>query len=121
MGKWDKEKEIVLAAARGISEKGLVTGTAGNVSLRLAPEGNLHLLAVTPSCRPYGSLSIDDIQVIDFSGNAVIDRADLTLFRPHLFTSAGGGGYDFAFDLNGDGVIDRWDYLILRRRRGVSP
>jgi L-fuculose-phosphate aldolase len=71
LGKWNKEKEIVLAAARGMMEKGLVVGTAGNVSLRLIPDGQLRLLAITPSSRPYNSLSADDIQVIDFDGQTV--------------------------------------------------
>ncbi|OGO45670.1 MAG: hypothetical protein A2Z05_06325 [Chloroflexi bacterium RBG_16_60_22] len=50
---------------------GLVVGTAGNVSLRLAPEDARPLLAITPSARPYGSLGVDDIQIMDFDADTV--------------------------------------------------
>jgi L-ribulose-5-phosphate 4-epimerase len=66
MGRWLKEKKEVLAFARKMLDKGLVTGTAGNVSRRLAPEGNRPLLAITPSSRDYHSLTPDDIQILDF-------------------------------------------------------
>jgi len=66
MSKWLEEKKIVLEAGKNMLEKGLVVGTAGNVSLRLPPEGCQELLAITPSSRYYDLLSIDDIQVIDF-------------------------------------------------------
>jgi len=52
-----------------MSARGLVVGTAGNVSLRLP--GKRPLLAITPSSLPYDSLTPDDIQVIDFSGQKV--------------------------------------------------
>jgi L-ribulose-5-phosphate 4-epimerase len=68
VGKWDKEKDIVLEVARRMVKKGLVAGTAGNVSLRLPPEGDRGLMAVTPSSRPYAALSAGDIQVVDFDG-----------------------------------------------------
>jgi L-fuculose-phosphate aldolase len=68
---WLKEKKEVLAAAREMREKGLVTGTAGNVSQRLEPQGNQPLLAITPSSRDYNSLSPDDIQILDFDTQKV--------------------------------------------------
>jgi L-ribulose-5-phosphate 4-epimerase len=68
---WLKEKEEVLAAARKILEKGLVTGTSGNVSCRLAPEGKRSLLAITPSSRDYLTLEPDDIQILDFAARKV--------------------------------------------------
>jgi L-fuculose-phosphate aldolase len=68
---WLKEKKAVLAAARQILKKGLVTGTAGNVSLRLEPEGRRSLLAITPSSRNYLSLTPDDIQILDFDARKV--------------------------------------------------
>jgi L-fuculose-phosphate aldolase len=52
-------------------EKGLVVGTAGNVSLRLPGEGEKPLLAITPSSRHYDLLSVEDIQVIDFKTRTV--------------------------------------------------
>ena len=71
MSQWLNEKKIVLEAAQQMLAKGLVIGTAGNVSLRLPPEGNCELLAITPSAQPYDSLSVDDIQIIDFNTRTV--------------------------------------------------
>ena len=71
MSRWREEKKIVLEAARQMPEKGLVVGTAGNVSLRLPPEGKRELLAITPSSRHYDSLGVDDIQIIDFESKSV--------------------------------------------------
>jgi L-fuculose-phosphate aldolase len=71
MSQWREEKKIVLEAAQKMLEKGLVVGTAGNVSLRLPPEGDRQLLAITPSSRHYDSLSVDDIQIIDFKSKTV--------------------------------------------------
>ena len=66
MTKWPEEKNQVLEASREIARKGLVVGTAGNVSLRLPPVDGREILAITPSGRYYDSLTLDDIQVIDF-------------------------------------------------------
>jgi L-ribulose-5-phosphate 4-epimerase len=71
VSRWLKEKKIVMEAAQRMLAKGLVIGTAGNVSLRLPPEGNSQLLAITPSALPYDSLSVDDIQIIDFNTRTV--------------------------------------------------
>ena len=46
---------------------GLVTGTSGNVSQRLAPpDGSAELVAMTPMGRAYETLQDDDIAVVDF-------------------------------------------------------
>ncbi|MCK4274750.1 MAG: class II aldolase/adducin family protein [Dehalococcoidales bacterium] len=71
MGQWRQEKKIVLEAAQKMLEKGLVVGTAGNISLRLPPEGERQLLAITPSARHYDLLGADDIQIVDFNGQTV--------------------------------------------------
>ena len=71
MSKWSDEKKQVLDAARKMAEKGLVVGTAGNVSLRLPPEGDRELLAITPSSLYHDSLDVDDIQILDFKGKTV--------------------------------------------------
>ena len=56
---------------------GLVTGTSGNVSLRLkSPRDAGQLLAITPSGRSYASLEEDDIVVVDSDLEAV--EGDLT-------------------------------------------
>jgi L-fuculose-phosphate aldolase len=71
MSRWLKEKKLVLAAARQMLAGGLVTGTAGNVSLRLEVDGGRRLLAITPSSREYPSLTPDDIQIVDFDGQKI--------------------------------------------------
>ena len=71
MGQWREEKKVVLEAAQQMPEKGLVVGTAGNISLRLPPEGERELLAITPSSQPYDSLVVDDIQIVDFNGKTI--------------------------------------------------
>lgn len=71
MSKWQTEKQTVLDAGREMLRKGLVVGTSGNVSMRLAPEGDRQLLAITPSSKYYDSMAVDDIQVVDFEGEPV--------------------------------------------------
>jgi hypothetical protein len=56
----------------------------------------------------------------DFNGDAKISRKDLGLLREHYRSRVGDERYDFAFDLDSDGKINRRDYLILRRRKGHS-
>ncbi len=68
---WDSEKKAVIEAAQEMAKKGLVVGTAGNVSLRLKDPSGRELLAITPSGRYYDSLNVDDIVVVDFAGQRV--------------------------------------------------
>lgn len=71
MGQWREEKRLVLETAQKMLKKGLVVGTAGNISLRLPPEGKRQMLAITPSARHYDLLGVDDIQIVDFDGQTV--------------------------------------------------
>jgi L-fuculose-phosphate aldolase len=71
MSAWQSEKQAVLDAARKMLEKGLVVGSSGNVSQRLPVAGGRDLIAITPSSRPYDTLTADDIQVIDFDGRHI--------------------------------------------------
>ena len=65
--RWASEKRRVVSAAQEMAALGLVTGTSGNVSMRLLPaDGAEELLAVTPLGRPYVGLNDDDIVVVDF-------------------------------------------------------
>lgn len=68
---WDSEKKAVIEVAQEMERKGLVVGTAGNVSLRLKDPSGRELLAITPSGRYYDSLKVDDIVVVDFEGQRV--------------------------------------------------
>jgi L-fuculose-phosphate aldolase len=71
MNQWREARKTVLEAARKMSEKGLVTGTSGNVSLRLPKQGERQLMAITPTSRHYDTLSTDDVPIIDFDGKNV--------------------------------------------------
>lgn len=58
------ERQEVLAAVRRIVEAGLVAGSSGNVSRRIArPDGDL--FAVTASRVPYHRFGLDDVLVVD--------------------------------------------------------
>jgi L-fuculose-phosphate aldolase len=60
-------KEDVLEAAKGMLAKGLVAGTAGNVSGRI---DDAHV-CLTPSSVPYETMTVDDLVVTDLEGNVV--------------------------------------------------
>src|SRR5882724_10795875 len=60
-------KEMLLATAKEMIAKGLVEGTAGNLSARL-PDGNAVL---TPSSLAYETMTLDDLVVCDLDGNVL--------------------------------------------------
>ena len=60
-------REAVLAAAHRMLAAGLVEGTSGNISGRL-PDG---LVCVTPSSVAYDTMTLDDLVVVDLSGEVV--------------------------------------------------
>ena len=61
----------VLAAAKDMLRRGLVEGTAGNISARRF-DGNI---VITPSSVDYGDMALDDLVVVDPEG-AVLHAAD---------------------------------------------
>jgi L-fuculose-phosphate aldolase len=71
MSDWREARKTVLETALKMSEKGLVVGTSGNISLRLSLQDGRHLLAITPTSRHYDTLKTDDIPIIDFDGKNV--------------------------------------------------
>lgn len=71
LSQWLEAKKLVLETSRLMLEKGLVVGTSGNVSLRLPPEGNRALLAITPTGCYYDTMDVDDIQILDFEAEPV--------------------------------------------------
>jgi L-fuculose-phosphate aldolase len=95
MSQWREAKKAVLEAAREMAEKGLVVGTAGNISLRLPYDGKRHLLAITPSSKHYDLIGIDDIQIVDFNG----EKAEGDL-RPSIETPMHIGIYKARKDVN---------------------
>lgn len=60
-------REQILAAGNELLDKGLVTGTWGNISVRLSEQ----LFAVTPSGRNYLTLTADDIVIVNAAGDRV--------------------------------------------------
>ncbi|MGV0720343.1 L-fuculose-phosphate aldolase [Mycolicibacterium elephantis] len=63
----DNPEDAVLAAAKDMLGRGLVEGTAGNISARRA-DGHL---VITPSSVDYRDMTLDDLVVVDADGNVV--------------------------------------------------
>lgn len=66
MGKYDEYKRQVLEVSQALSEQGYFgtrSGSAGNVSALIEGE---QAIAVTPSSKKYGDMTVDDICVVDF-------------------------------------------------------
>jgi L-fuculose-phosphate aldolase len=61
-----EEREAVAGACRHLAEKGLVIGTAGNISAR-----NGDLIAVTPTGADLSTVTPDMVTVIDLEGEVV--------------------------------------------------
>jgi L-fuculose-phosphate aldolase len=61
------EREAVAAASRHLAQRGLVIGTAGNISAR-----NGDLVAVTPTGADLGTVTAEMVTVIDLDG-AIVD------------------------------------------------
>jgi L-fuculose-phosphate aldolase len=59
--------EAVLAAAKDMLRKGLVEGTAGNISAR-REDGSI---VITPSSVDYEDMTLDDLVVIDLDGHVL--------------------------------------------------
>jgi len=64
-------EDAVLAAAKDMLRRGLVEGTAGNISAR-RPDGNL---VITPSSVDYSEMALDDLVLVDPEG-AVLHAKD---------------------------------------------
>lgn len=62
----DEVRAEVLAVAKAFHEKGLVVGTAGNVSGRM-PGGDT--ICMTPSSMAYETMTLDDLVIVDLDGN----------------------------------------------------
>jgi L-fuculose-phosphate aldolase len=63
------DRAEVADTCRRMLRDGLVTGTSGNVSVRVG-----ELVAITPTGVPYGSLTAEDVVVVDLAG-AVVEAA----------------------------------------------
>ncbi|MBM4445389.1 MAG: class II aldolase/adducin family protein [Chloroflexi bacterium] len=65
---WEPQKQEVLDTAQKMSQRGFVVGTSGNVSLRFKDSVGRDLVAITPSGRPYDTMKLNDIVVVDLDG-----------------------------------------------------
>ncbi|MCU1378892.1 MAG: ribulose-5-phosphate 4-epimerase-like epimerase or aldolase, partial [Acidimicrobiales bacterium] len=66
--RWVEDAEqAVLAAAKDMLRKGLVEGTAGNISAR-REDGSI---VITPSSVDYEDMALDDLVVVDFDGQVL--------------------------------------------------
>jgi L-fuculose-phosphate aldolase len=63
----DRAPESVLAAAKDMVRKGLVEGTAGNISARQA-DGSI---VCTPSSVDYEAMTLEDLVVVDMQGQVL--------------------------------------------------
>ena len=78
-------RDAVLAAARAMFARGLVEGTAGNVSGRV-DDGTV---IMTPSSLPYPDMELDDLVQITLDGETVSGHRSPTTEKPlHLATLA---------------------------------
>ena len=81
----DEVRAAVLAAARTMFARGLVEGTAGNVSGRV-DDGTV---IMTPSSLPYPDMELDDLVQITLDGETVSGHRSPTTEKPlHLATLA---------------------------------
>jgi L-fuculose-phosphate aldolase len=79
----DNPKAAVLAAAKDMLRRGLVEGTAGNISAR-QQDGNL---VITPSSVDYRDMTLDDLVLVDPNGgvlHAADGRSPSTEMKLHL-------------------------------------
>ena len=79
----DNAETAVLDAAKDMLRRGLVEGTAGNISAR-RPDGNI---VITPSSVDYRDMQLDDLVLVDPDGavlHAADGRAPSTEMQLHL-------------------------------------
>jgi L-fuculose-phosphate aldolase len=79
----DNPEAAVLAAAKGMLRRGLVEGTAGNISAR-REDGNL---VITPSSVDYRDMTLNDLVLVDLEGgvlHAAYGRSPSTEMKLHL-------------------------------------
>ena len=67
---WLAERNAVCETARELDRLGLVAGASGNVSLLIPVEPPL--VAITPSRKPYRTMTADDVPVIDFACEPIL-------------------------------------------------
>jgi len=67
---YETERGEVLRAAKAIAAAGLVSGSSGNVSMRIDSDDTL--LALTATSVPWARFALDDVLVVDFDVEPVV-------------------------------------------------
>ncbi len=65
--KWKKERQELVRVSKKLYRKCLVTGSSGNLSLRV----DERCILITPREKCYEKLKLEDIVIIDFEGNTI--------------------------------------------------
>ena len=87
------ERNAVLDCILALMDKGLIQGLGGNASVRIEGED---YIAVTPSQREYATLTTDDICVVDFDLNPVVENG----LQPSLESAMHISVYRHRLDVN---------------------
>ena len=66
--KFKETREEIVETSKQMLAEGLVTLTAGNISMRVPSE---NLVAITPTGRPYTTMKPEDVPIVDLSGKIV--------------------------------------------------
>ena len=68
---WDAEKNNIIKTTRRLTQTDLLSGTSGNVSVKLNDKSGREFIAVTPSSYQYDLLEIGDIAIVDMEGRQI--------------------------------------------------
>jgi L-fuculose-phosphate aldolase len=71
MKEYKKHQNIILSSIKKLNKTGFLHGTGGNLSIRIPDE---QAIAITPSQMEYNTLKREDICIIDFDLNPIIDN-----------------------------------------------
>lgn len=63
---YEAERQQIVEACLAMAEKGLVVGTAGNVSIRVGDH-----VVISPSAVPYEEMTAGDVAVVDMDGKQI--------------------------------------------------
>jgi L-fuculose-phosphate aldolase len=78
-GVLERERDRVAAASRELADRGLVLGSAGNVSERAG-----ELVAITPTGAELAKVTAEQISVVDLGGSSVSGPAPTSELQLHL-------------------------------------
>lgn len=80
---YDDVRKQIHEACMVLNDAGLISGSSGNVSVRLEPNDGVELFAITPSSIPYRRLQPEQIVIIN-GDREVVDGNDRPSVEVHL-------------------------------------